>query len=56
MATLKRIYKLPESNSMLEFLTMLALLMGPLLKGGTPNLPYGLACRTMMRVKRSRCG
>ncbi|KAJ3575323.1 hypothetical protein NP233_g1179 [Leucocoprinus birnbaumii] len=33
-----RIYKIPEYHSTLEFLTMLALTNGRLLKGGTPDL------------------
>lgn len=37
-ATLNQIYKLPEWNSMLKFLTLLALSTGRLLKGGTPDL------------------
>ncbi|KDR73039.1 hypothetical protein GALMADRAFT_252454 [Galerina marginata CBS 339.88] len=37
-ATLQKIYNLPEFNSTLEFLTMLALTNGRLLKGGTPDL------------------
>ncbi|KAF5350010.1 hypothetical protein D9756_009114 [Leucocoprinus leucothites] len=36
--TLQKIYKIPEHNSTLEFLTMLALTNGRLLKGGTPDL------------------
>ncbi|KXN82995.1 hypothetical protein AN958_01930 [Leucoagaricus sp. SymC.cos] len=35
---LQKIYKIPEYNSTLEFLTMLALTNGRLLKGGTPDL------------------
>ncbi|KAF8642087.1 hypothetical protein AX16_009703 [Volvariella volvacea WC 439] len=37
-AVLRKIYDLPEFNSTLEFLTMLALKNGKLLKGGTPDL------------------
>ncbi|KAF8876800.1 hypothetical protein CPB84DRAFT_382967 [Gymnopilus junonius] len=37
-ATVQKIYNLPESSSTLEFLTMLALTNGRLLKGGTPDL------------------
>ncbi|KAF5331593.1 hypothetical protein D9611_007570 [Ephemerocybe angulata] len=36
--TLQKIYNLPEYGSTLEFLTMLALSSGRLLKGGTPDL------------------
>ncbi|CAA7264538.1 unnamed protein product [Cyclocybe aegerita] len=36
--TLQKIYNLPEFTSTLEFLTMLALSNGRLLKGGTPDL------------------
>ncbi|KAF8519467.1 P-loop containing nucleoside triphosphate hydrolase protein [Hysterangium stoloniferum] len=36
--TLQKIYKLPEWNNMLEFMTMLALSTGRLLKGGSPDL------------------
>ncbi|KAJ2932150.1 hypothetical protein H1R20_g4942, partial [Candolleomyces eurysporus] len=36
--TLQKIYNLPEFGSTLEFLTMLALSSGRLLKGGTPDL------------------
>ncbi|OAX39703.1 P-loop containing nucleoside triphosphate hydrolase protein [Rhizopogon vinicolor AM-OR11-026] len=36
--TLQRLYNLPEFSSTLEFLTMLALSSGRLLKGGTPDL------------------
>ncbi|XP_006456475.1 hypothetical protein AGABI2DRAFT_188406 [Agaricus bisporus var. bisporus H97] len=36
--TLRISYKIPEYNSTLEFLTMLALTNGRLLKGGTPDL------------------
>ncbi|KAF9005046.1 P-loop containing nucleoside triphosphate hydrolase protein [Cyathus striatus] len=37
-ATLRKIYNLPEYSSILEFLTMMALSNGRLLKGGTPDL------------------
>ncbi|KIM44076.1 hypothetical protein M413DRAFT_374567 [Hebeloma cylindrosporum] len=37
-ATLMRIYNIPEFSSTLEFLTMMALTNGRLLKGGTPDL------------------
>ncbi|KAH7886774.1 P-loop containing nucleoside triphosphate hydrolase protein [Phlebopus sp. FC_14] len=37
-ATLQRIYSLPEFSSTIEFLTMLALSCGRLLKGGTPDI------------------
>ncbi|KAF9545042.1 P-loop containing nucleoside triphosphate hydrolase protein [Agrocybe pediades] len=37
-ATLQKIYNVPEYTSTLEFLTMLALSNGRLLKGGTPDL------------------
>ncbi|KAI0942279.1 hypothetical protein AcW1_002952 [Taiwanofungus camphoratus] len=36
--TLKKIYNLPQISSTLEFLTMLALTAGRLLKGGTPDI------------------
>lgn len=36
--TIKRIYKLPDYNTTLHFLTMLAVTTGKLLKGGTPDL------------------
>ena len=36
--TLQKIYNLPEFGTTLEFLTMLALSTGRLLKGGTPDL------------------
>ncbi|KAG0701473.1 P-loop containing nucleoside triphosphate hydrolase protein [Suillus ampliporus] len=36
--TLQRLYNLPQYSSTLEFLTMLALNSGRLLKGGTPDL------------------
>jgi len=38
LATLVKIYNLPEFSSTLEFLTMVALTNGRLLKGGTPDL------------------
>ncbi|KAF5375894.1 hypothetical protein D9615_008206 [Tricholomella constricta] len=38
LATMQKIYNLPEWNSTLDFLTMLALSSGRLLKGGTPDL------------------
>ncbi|OCH85868.1 P-loop containing nucleoside triphosphate hydrolase protein [Obba rivulosa] len=37
-ATLQKIYSLPQINSVVEFLTMLALTTGRLLKGGTPDV------------------
>ncbi|CCM02738.1 uncharacterized protein FIBRA_04845 [Fibroporia radiculosa] len=37
-ATLQKIYNLPEIGSTLEFLTMVALTTGRLLKGGTPDI------------------
>ncbi|KAJ7901763.1 P-loop containing nucleoside triphosphate hydrolase protein [Mycena olivaceomarginata] len=37
-ATIQKIYNLPEFDSPLQFLTMLALSSGRLLKGGTPDL------------------
>ncbi|KAF8063418.1 hypothetical protein FPV67DRAFT_1506451 [Lyophyllum atratum] len=37
-ATMQKIYKLPEWTSTLEFLTMLAMSSGRLLKGGTPDV------------------
>ncbi|GLB42893.1 putative 50S ribosome-binding GTPase [Lyophyllum shimeji] len=37
-ATLQKIYNLPEWSSTLEFLTMLAMTSGRLLKGGTPDV------------------
>ncbi|KAJ4478163.1 P-loop containing nucleoside triphosphate hydrolase protein [Lentinula aciculospora] len=36
--TMRRIYSLPDYNATLEFLTMLALSSGRLLKGGTPDI------------------
>ncbi|KAJ3736305.1 hypothetical protein DFJ43DRAFT_605747 [Lentinula guzmanii] len=36
--TMRKIYSLPEYNATLEFLTMLALSSGRLLKGGTPDI------------------
>lgn len=36
--TLMKIYNLPQIGSTLEFLTMLALISGKLLKGGTPDI------------------
>ncbi|KAF9448422.1 P-loop containing nucleoside triphosphate hydrolase protein [Macrolepiota fuliginosa MF-IS2] len=36
--TLQKIYKIPEYHSTIEFLTMLSLTNGRLLKGGTPDL------------------
>ena len=36
--TLKKIYNLPEIGPTLQFLTMLALTTGRLLKGGTPDI------------------
>ncbi|THU97867.1 hypothetical protein K435DRAFT_753462 [Dendrothele bispora CBS 962.96] len=36
--TLQKIYNLPEFSSTLEFLTMLAMTSGRLLKGGTPDI------------------
>ncbi|KAM6499506.1 P-loop containing nucleoside triphosphate hydrolase protein [Amanita muscaria] len=36
--TVQKLYKLPEFSSTLEFLTMLALTTGKLLKGGTPDV------------------
>ncbi|KII90402.1 hypothetical protein PLICRDRAFT_38926 [Plicaturopsis crispa FD-325 SS-3] len=36
--TIRKIYSLPEFSSTLEFLTMLALTSGRLLKGGTPDI------------------
>ncbi|KAG6916699.1 hypothetical protein DXG01_005648 [Tephrocybe rancida] len=38
LATIQKIYPLPEWGSTLEFLTMLAMTSGRLLKGGTPDL------------------
>ncbi|KAF8516501.1 P-loop containing nucleoside triphosphate hydrolase protein [Gautieria morchelliformis] len=45
--TLQKIYKLPTWDTMLEFLTMLALSTGRLLKGGTPDLLS--AARTVLK-------
>ncbi|KAG6833960.1 hypothetical protein H0H87_007971 [Tephrocybe sp. NHM501043] len=38
LPTIQKIYSLPEWSSTLEFLTMLAMTSGRLLKGGTPDL------------------
>jgi len=45
--TLKKIYNLPQTSSTLEFLTMLALTSGRLLKGGTPDI-LGAARHVLM--------
>ncbi|KAF9220629.1 P-loop containing nucleoside triphosphate hydrolase protein [Gyrodon lividus] len=46
-ATLQKIYNLPEFSNTLEFLTMLALSSGRLLKGGTPDV-LSAARQTLM--------